>query len=697
MKTFIKLFILTLILVNVAYSQMTEQWVSRYSGPGNGTDESHSIAVDGLGNVYVTGVSVGSGTNGDYATIKYNSSGVQQWEATYNGPPGNGADVPNSLAVDGLGNVYVTGRSFGSGTNNFDYATIKYNSSGVQQWEARYNGPGNSWDNASSLAVDGLGNVYVTGYSAGIGINAYDYATIKYSSSGVQQWEARYTGTGNGSDEAYSLAVDGLGNVYVAGRSAISGTNNFDYATIKYTSSGAQQWEARYNGPGNDDDEAYSLAVDGLGNVYVTGESIVSGTNYDYATIKYNSSGIQQWVQRYNGPGNDNDYAYSLAVDSLGNVYVTGESIESGTNYDYATIKYNSSGIQQWVQRYNGPGNDIDFASSLALDGSGNVYVAGWSWGSGTANDYATIKYNSSGVQQWVQRYNGPGNNDDRAYSLAVDGSGNVYVAGRSVGSGTGTDYATIKYAPVPLFVSEFKKNAVNKPINDNQNTFDTITVDYSAVTNYYVYDVNLKIDTVIHTNDSDLEFYLIHNGVTDTAIYQVGGTGQNFINTILNDSATATIASGTAPFTGSFKPYSPLTQFNGQSVNGAWILKIYDRATGNTGILKAWSLDFLISINPIGIQNISSEVPKAFLLSQNYPNPFNPNTNIKYQITNSGFVSIKVYDILGKEAETLVNENLKAGTYEVDFDGSKFASGIYFYVMKTENFIDTKKMILIK
>jgi len=87
-----------------------------------------------------------------------------------------------------------------------------------------------------------------------------------------------------------------------------------------------QEWVARYNGPGNSNDNAWSLAVDGSGNVYVTGSSDVSGTGRDYATVKYNSSGVQQWVARYNGPGNSSDNARSLAVDGSGSVYVTGES-----------------------------------------------------------------------------------------------------------------------------------------------------------------------------------------------------------------------------------------------------------------------------------------------------------------------------------------------------------------------------------
>jgi uncharacterized delta-60 repeat protein len=422
-----------------------QQWVARYNGPGNNLDQATTLAVDASGNVYVTGTSYGSGTYGDYATIKYNNSGVQQWVARYNGP-GNNLDQATALAVDASGNVYVTGTSYGSGTS-YDYATIKYNSSGDQQWVTRYNGPGNSGDGATALSVDASGNVYVTGDNCDSSPFS-DYATIKYNSSGAQQWVARYNGPDNSWDQATSLSIDGSGNVYVTGRSVGSGTNDDDYATIKYNSSGVQQWVSRYNGPGNSLDRATALSIDASGNVYVTGNSYGSGTYYDNSTItiKYNSSGVQQWVARYNGPGNSSDYATALSVDASGNVYVTGYSYGSGTASDYATIKYNSSGVQQWVARYNGPGNSEDKATALTIDGSGNVYVTGRSVGSGTNDDYATIKYNSSGVQQWVSRYNGPGNSDDEATAIAVDGQGNVYITGYSQGTGTSDDYTTIKY-----------------------------------------------------------------------------------------------------------------------------------------------------------------------------------------------------------------------------------------------------------
>ena len=160
-----------------------------------------------------------------------------------------------------------------------------------------------------------------------------------------------------------------------------------------------------------------------------------------FTTIKKYYDIIYEALKRYNGPGNSDDYVGSIVLDDACNVYVTGSSYGNGTGSDYATIKYNSSGVQQWIQRYNGPGNETDFAHSIASDGSGNVYVTGESFGGGTFSDYTTIKYNSSGDSVWVIRYNGSGNSEDKAFSIAVDGSGNVYVTGNSYGSGTKYDY----------------------------------------------------------------------------------------------------------------------------------------------------------------------------------------------------------------------------------------------------------------
>jgi hypothetical protein len=98
-----------------------------------------------------------------------------------------------------------------------------------------------------------------------------------------------------------------------------------------------------------------------------------------------------------------------------------------------------------------------------------------------------------------------------------------------------------------------------------------------------------------------------------------------------------------------------------------------------------------------VGIKPVTEITPDKYQLSQNYPNPFNPETNIRYEIPKNGFVKLIVYNILGREVETLVNENQSAGAYEVSFDGSNLSSGPYFYKLQAGDFSETKKMLLIK
>ncbi|GAG14504.1 unnamed protein product, partial [marine sediment metagenome] len=232
---------------------------------------------------------------------------------------------------------------------------------------------------------------------------------------------------------------------YVTGKSEGS-DSLLDYATIKYDGDGNQLWVARYDGPASGDDRARAIAVDAWGNAYVTGRSYGGDTTEDYATIKYDGDGNQLWVARYDGPASGDDMAEAIAVDGSGNAYVTGRSYGGDTTEDYATIKYDGDGNQLWVARYDGPASGDDMAEAIAVDGSGNVYVTGWSYGSDTAEDYATIKYDGDGNQLWVARYDGPASGNDRAVGIAVDGSGKVYITGHSLGHHTWDDYATIKY-----------------------------------------------------------------------------------------------------------------------------------------------------------------------------------------------------------------------------------------------------------
>jgi uncharacterized delta-60 repeat protein len=507
MKRFI-LSVLSVLSVLTIFAQQ-QAWTATYNGGGNNMDAITSMVTDNAGNVYVTGYSYGSASNYDLVTIKYNTNGVRQWLAKYNGP-GSGADIANSVFVDGAGNVYVTGYSDAL-TGNFidnDATTIKYSPSGAQLWVARYDGGIQRSDAGAMVKVDASGNVYITG-STTVRNGAYsrnDYLTAKYNSAGVQLWKATYNGPGNLDDAAIGIVVDAAGNVYVTGTSFAGKdpVGEEDYVTIKYNAAGSQQWLARYNGPASEPDCATGIAIDNSANVYITGYS--QGIDLDYATIKYNTDGMQQWVARYNGPANSADIAHAIKVDDAGNVYVTGGDQKIIYNSDYLTVKYNPAGIQQWTARFNGSANDNDEAYALTVDQAGNVFVTGYINGVSPGWDIETIRYNAAGVQQWAKKYNGPKDSADIGNAIGLDANGNVYVAGASTGLKSAWDYRVIKYNASALKNFSGSSSELSQPLisllnypNPVKNvTTIKFAIPFPAKVKLCVYDVNGKEITVL-------------------------------------------------------------------------------------------------------------------------------------------------------------------------------------------------------
>jgi hypothetical protein len=487
-----KLIILVILVLTAApvFAQVDTAWVRRYAGP-YGDDYAYAITVDDLKNVYVTGASRDSGLGyiNDYATIKYDSLGVEQWVARYNGSSTrNWPDEARAITVDANG-VYVTGYiSYYISEDSSDYCTIKYDkTTGGTLWLRKYDGA-YKCDQAYAIARDDSGNVYVTGKSK-VDVNGFDYLTIKYSPDGVQRWTARYNNSnGNGWDMAYALAVDDNGNVYVTGSSYDLNTY-YDCTTVKYNSSGVQQWVRRYSYQGNQSDEGDAIAVDASGNVYVAGRSISSTTSWDYVTIKYNAGGTQQWAKRYNGMANYDDQATGIGLDDSGNAYVTGKSGIGSFYYQYATVKYLSDGTQDWERTYIGPANLTAAANAIVVDKHNNVYVTGYDYASDTTANYVTIKYSSEGTQGQIARYSaGVPQGGDWATAICVDQDNYVYVTGYSKNSEEDFDYATIKYVrssfePSPQVVSTSPiQNALDVPINTNISVIFDIDMDPTTI-----------------------------------------------------------------------------------------------------------------------------------------------------------------------------------------------------------------------
>src|SRR5262249_36283846 len=152
---------LWLAVISAAPAQTAvEAWVQRYGGQADANDEAQKVVTDNAGNVIVAGFTDNRINATDFLIIKYSGAGVPVWVKRYDGM-GNGYDYARAVAVDGSGTVFVTGSSDGDGGNR-DYATVAYSSAGAPLWTNRYHGPGNGWDEATAVAVDGSGNVFVT-------------------------------------------------------------------------------------------------------------------------------------------------------------------------------------------------------------------------------------------------------------------------------------------------------------------------------------------------------------------------------------------------------------------------------------------------------------------------------------------------------------------------------------------------------
>ena len=432
----------------------------------------------------------------------YNGNG---WICTYQNPGnfipnmiaiasagGTSDDVGLSTAVDGLGNVYITGYFFGttvfgatsiSSAGGNDIFVAKYNSVGTLQWVQ--SASGTSTDVGYGIAVDGLGNVCIAGtYSntATFGTTSItsagslDIFVAKYNSSGTLQWVQSAGGTSV--DIGRGIAVDASGNLYVTG--SYQGTATFgatpktsvgsdDIFVAKYNNSGTVQW--MQSAGSTNSDNSNSIAVDGSGNVNVTGyyqgtatfgatfgaNFITSAGSYDIFVAKYNSSGTLQWVQ--SAGGTSVDIGRGIAVDASGNLYVTGSYQGTATfgatpktsvgSDDIFVAKYNNSGTVQWMQ--SAGSTNSDNSNSIAVDGSGNVYITGYYQGTATfgatlktsagSDDIFVAKYNGNGAFQWVQ--SAGGTSEDRGNSIALDGSGNVYV--------TGYYLATVIFGATPI------------------------------------------------------------------------------------------------------------------------------------------------------------------------------------------------------------------------------------------------------
>jgi uncharacterized delta-60 repeat protein len=427
--------------------QATLAWASRFNSTNSAQDVPQAATIDGSGNTYMVG-SAGMG----YVTVKFDSSGALLWQR-WNVPTNNTSIAVTELALAPDGSaVYVAGWMQGPLDTDHALTMVKYAANGDQLWATNY--AREDHPRPVDMKVDVAGNVVITAEAGPDRYVPSEILTVKLDSDGNVLWTARGNWSADTADIPVALALDAAGNVYITGYTVepepIEYEQLANYVTVKYNAEGEEVWVAEHSGPGEADDRPSAIAVDGQGNVYVTGKHsheywVNSGTtvyfDYDYATIKYDTNGQQLWLAVYGRAPRDSDEAVDLKVDGAGNVYVLGMS-----DGDIATVKYNAAGQQQWVARLDS-GYSYDMAKALVLDGAANAYVTGHS---GDFGDILTCKLDANGSRLWLARYDGPSGtygSFDYPLSIGLDAARNVYVGGSVDSQATSRDFVLLRYS----------------------------------------------------------------------------------------------------------------------------------------------------------------------------------------------------------------------------------------------------------
>ncbi len=451
-----------------------------FLGSSAAEDYANGIAVDGSGNVSLAGTSgatwgtpVRAFTTGipysDAFAARLDSSGALTWN-TFLGSAN--LDHGNALGLDGSGNVYLAGDSaltWGTPliayTFNGDAFIAKLDGAGGLVWHTFLGG--SQADAANAVTLDGSGNIYVAGTSGdtwGTPVRAFsgipDAFAAKFNAAGALTWNT-FLGV-NVDDAGCGVAVDGSGNVYVTGSSSATwGTPVRTFSGVtdamltKLDSAGALTWNAFLGGSATD--HGYALAVDS-NNVYVAGDSqstwgapvMAYNGGYDSMVTKLTNTGTLTWNAFLGSSyASANDYTYGMTQDAAGNLYLTGQSGGTwgtplrpftGGTCDAYLVKLNSSGQRVWLTFLGGTGDDQ--GNAVTVDSSGNVYVAGTSqavWGapaepySGGADAFVAKVDASSGSLVWNTFLGSSGS--DVGNAITLDGSGGGIVAGTSLGT----------------------------------------------------------------------------------------------------------------------------------------------------------------------------------------------------------------------------------------------------------------------
>ncbi len=718
-KTFLYLFF----MASTVLLAQQDIFNSIVTSGGGSSDYSYDIAVTTDGYTYVTGKfkstdwNIGNGItlsatgNYDMYLAKYNPEGEVVWAKQAGS---SSVDEGRAIAVDNSGNVIVAGVytktiHFGDDSlenhGNYDIFIAKYDPEGNMIWlKQAYT---TNQDKAVDIAVDNDNNYIVTGYFGDDAVDTLvydgtniisngerDIFVLKLNSDGNLQWGI--SGGGKANDEATGVKTDKHNNIYVCGyykdttavfgSTILSHLDSYEAFLTKIDANGNYLWAQNIYGPGYD--RAYAIDLISAGTpendttiVVVTG-AFKDTTYVGQSNEMFESAGKNDiFVFGYTGDGiyiagqvlgsDEDDYGKSISfIPNSDYLYVGGYTqsnfiigTDTLTNYgkkDALLVKMEKDSLI-WIKNFGGSSND--YLNSSAVNTLGNIYFTG-------NFQSATATFNP--------------------FDITSNGSYDIWIA--AINSGP---------MEIPaLFINEFLAS-------NDANYYDSTTNDYPDwIEIFNAEDHPVDIGGMYITDDlTDLTAWQIPTTAPDSTTIPAGG----YLVLLADKKPEAGILHVKLKLSGKGEQIG-LTLSDGATIVDS--LTFGPQATDTSmGRLPDGSATWEYFSVPspgaanstgtiVGVEENNPSITYKFELKQNYPNPFNPTTTINYSIPTGKInsnVQLKIYDVLGEEVATLVNEKQTAGNYNINFDASNLTSGIYFYKLSVGSFVQTRKMILIK
>jgi len=369
------------------------------------------------------------------------------WSRVHDAPPSQ-SDTLLDMAVDPTGRVCVTGRSYNT-TSGFppppptsDIETVTYDAAGTQAWRARYHSPLNGDDTGYAIAFAPNGDVLVAGQSGGYVSSTYVtmQTVVRYDSSGNELWANQY-GVAAGPNIGRALLVAANGDVFVGGNDG-GGNASGNMCVRKLDASGNVLWTATFDGAAGAYDYVYALAQAGNGDIVAVGSTTTAATTTDFALMRVDASGSVLWTREVDGGTNQNDTAFSVAIDAAGNAYAAGQMTTGANGLDQAIRAYDPAGNLLWSSVRDGSAHGADVFRKVAVDRFGRAIAMGGLTQTGAGSDFSVVAYAVGGGVAWARAWGGAANLDDLARGLAIDATGNVYVSGQANLSTTPTTVA---------------------------------------------------------------------------------------------------------------------------------------------------------------------------------------------------------------------------------------------------------------